>query len=347
MNILESQVDDIYNNRLSAIDSSIALDYIHFNGRDSEKTFKTIAKVGNMPAGTTIAQLEAMTISDILKKILFEVAQAKKTNDMSASISWNNYSTTQEVGATLPSPSNVTVNFNSEIWKCIASDGTTVVKTYTLSTYNAAGTKYYHNETNSKTGGTDMTNASYTSGKVVEGTRYVYVDVAYTAKDDAYDTDGTTKRADGKTGTILATQILNYTGRWHMYSNALYNSNDGPESYNRRNTNPSGTVESDEKTQTTPFAIVGDGNAIYLQWPDATTDDQVFHIYVPNSMRISSIGRASNSVANDWSTAVSYTLQSARVNITNTMNTTGSFKDYIVNKPDTGILMVKVVLATA
>ena len=346
VNILEGQVEDIYSNRLAAIDSSIKNDYIIFNGRDSAKDFATIAQIGNMPKGTTIADLESMTISDIIKKILFEVAVAKKTRDMSASIAWSNYATTQEIGATLPAPSNVNVTFNSEIWKCIASDGSEV-KSYTLSTYNASGTKYYHNETNSKTGGTDMTLSSYVSGKVVEGTRYVYVDVAYSAKDDAYDTDGTTKRADGKTGTILATQILSYTGRWHMYTNALYNTTDGTAAYNRRNTNPTGTVVSNTKTQTTAFANTGDGNAIYLQWPDATTENQVFHIYVPDSLKIASVGRASNTVVNDWSTSIQTTLETARVNITNSKSVSGSFKDYIVNKPDTAILTVKVVLANA
>lgn len=346
VNILEEEVDDIYNNRLAAIDSSIKNDYINFNGRDSAKDFAMIAPVGNMPKDTTIEDLEGMTISDILKKILFEIAIARKTRDMSATIAWNNYATTQEIGATLPAPSNVTVTFNSEIWKCIASNGDEV-KSYTLSTYNAAATKFYHNESNSKTGGTDMTLSSYTSGKVVEGTRYVYVDVAYSAKDDAYDTDGTTKRADGKSGTILATQILNYTGRWHMYSNALYNGTDGTAAYNRRNTNPTGTVVSNAKTQTTAFANTGDTNAIYLQWPDATTEDQEFHIYVPDSLRIASVGRASNTVVNDWSTAVQTTLQTSRVNITNSKNASGSFKDYVITKPDTAILTVKVVLTNA
>ena len=329
---------EIYD-RLAAADSSINENKIYFNGGTMPKGNATLNKFGNLPKGTTIAQLEAMTMSEILKKILYEVATATKTRDQSASISWKSYGTEQEVGANMPAVANVSIGYLSEQWKVITSSGDTFA-TYTLSKINNTNTDYFWNTTGQKSGGVSLKSPDYSNNKVGAGKNYVYVDVAYDGYQDALNSDGTLAQ-EKKSGNIIANNVLQFTGLWHMYSNATeYSQN---SLYSLKNVNPEGGFKGNDAKEPLNGAFAKSGSKLYFQWPRDTTASQVFHIYVPYDLVPTGIWQASDSKDEVYDVSVPYTAGNTSVGILNSKNVMGRYRDYVLTKTP-GITTVEVTL---
>jgi hypothetical protein len=68
--------------------------------------------VGGIGKGTTVAQLEGLTINDILDKMLFPTTYPTFTSP-SASISLKNYSSVVKVGVSAPTLDNFTTSFSA------------------------------------------------------------------------------------------------------------------------------------------------------------------------------------------------------------------------------------------
>lgn len=346
--IISPELDDI-RERIGIIDSSIFIGDIPFKTSNTEDSNeKMITDIGNMKAGTTIEQLEAMTVSDVLKKILFEVAIATKKSDLAASVSWkSSYKTEQEVGANLPEINNINVSFSPETWHCVASNGEEVA-TYQLNQYNASETKFYHNTTNSNTGGTDMSTTAYDelkNQKVVAGTRYIYANVAFSAKDDAYDTDGATKRADKYAGTKLTTTI-SYTGLWHVYTNAPAKYSSASVAWSNKNDRPSTAFNENDKNEY-DFSFAKAGSKIYVQWPDAVPDGQNFTIYVPTERTLVSVMQADPNIENKFTARLAVKSNPATVSFGNRHNATHTYKAYQIDRAAQalGIVTVEITLS--
>lgn len=77
-----------------------------------DKTLTTPSAVGGISAGTSLSDLEGKTYDAIIDDLLFPTVNPTFTAP-SASIKFNNYSSTQEVGATAPTAANFTVGFNA------------------------------------------------------------------------------------------------------------------------------------------------------------------------------------------------------------------------------------------
>lgn len=77
-----------------------------------DKTLAMPNAVGGIAKGTTISALEGKTYNEMFDDLLFPTVNPTFT-DPSASIKWNGYSSTQEVGATGPTASNFTVGYNA------------------------------------------------------------------------------------------------------------------------------------------------------------------------------------------------------------------------------------------
>ena len=63
-------------------------DTVFYDGGVLPDDYKSLTKHGGLPAGTTVADLEKMTVSEVLSKIIFENAVPRKVCDASLHIRW-------------------------------------------------------------------------------------------------------------------------------------------------------------------------------------------------------------------------------------------------------------------
>ena len=340
-NVIEQYITEVVDSSLNDIQQIVNESRIYFNGYDAPDDLATITSLGSLPAGTTIAQLEQMTLSDILKSILFEVAEPVISRaTTTATLSWNNYSTEQEVGEILPDISNINITFRSKSYQCKASSGA-VIATYELSKLNTNDTEYYHNTSNSTSGGIDMKSQDYItlkSNKVIEGTRYVYSRVHYDGYQDAKNTAGVVKYPK-ESGNLL-TACISYTGLWRVYTNASKSSSESL--YDDKNTNP-GTFKGNSAKEAVSGTFAKSGTKIYAQWPNNTLNDQEFFVYVPSTMSIASVLQASDTKDNVYDNVLSFELTS-NVTITNTNGKSRQFRQYKIQKA-AGITTAQITLS--
>ena len=332
-NVVEKYITEVVDTSLNDIQEIVNESRIYFNGYEADDNMATISPLGSLPAGTTIAQLEQMTLSDILKAILFETAEpvlnpSKTTTN--ATISWNNYSDEQEVGALLPDVANVAVTFTSKEYQCKSSTGS-VIATYKLSKFNDNDTEYYNNTTGNTNSGVNMKSSSYVALKengVLDETRYVYVNVHYDGYQDAKNTAGVV-RFPKESGTVKATPVLSYTGMWHVYTNASKAS--ATSLYSLKNTNP-GAFKGNSVKDEISATFAKSGAKYYLQWPNNTLEDDEFFVYVPSILSITSALQASDTKDNVFDNPLSCTLINSNITITNINGKSRAFKQYKIAK---------------
>ena len=83
-----------------------------YESKIEDKTIAMTSAYGDFVKGTTVAQLEGKTYDELFDGILFPTVNPTFSAP-SASIKFNGYSSTQEVGATAPGEGNFTVSFNA------------------------------------------------------------------------------------------------------------------------------------------------------------------------------------------------------------------------------------------
>lgn len=310
----------------------------YFNVEGADDSVETLDKHGNLAAGTKIGTLKQMTISQILQNILFEKAYATQSSSLSVSCSWNNYSTVQEIGSSMPTESNININFNPEVYKCITSAGKNL-NTYSLNTLNTANSKkYYNGSTNSTTGGTLMSDTSYPT-YVTSGTHYFYVNASYDAYQDAKNSDGTVQKS-GYAGTKL-TNIISFKGVYKFCSNAAKVYTDLNSAWNDKSTAVSSWDPSSKKYGS---LVDGSQKKIYLKWPNATTSAQTFYIYIPTGHTLTKIVAADNNTpAYDLTATATKQSSTTTIATSNGHGTAGIYDVYIVTKA-TGYTCVEVTI---
>lgn len=304
---------DIINHKISIIDTSINNNSLFFNGdMYDDKGFRMLASHGNLKKGTSVRDLEAMTISELLANILFEVAAPKKVADATCGISWGSssiYKSTVDVGRDLPRTSDFTTSYSSEQWNWVSSDGT--VKG-TVVNLNTKGTvTYYHSATNTNSGG-----ATSWSGSVKEGTNgYWYATIAQNANANAVDSLGKDKDSEGNyykrpNTNTLTTSTISFVGAWKMFSNAYKVNTNAHTAWTEINDAAPDMNAANADTQTMSNIFCSSStHTFYLKWGRCINVDGnkgALYVYIPNSYSVNSIFGANDNATDTYNVPMRY-----------------------------------------
>lgn len=325
----------------------------YFQGGDEDKDRETLINHGSLPAGVTIEDLEAMTLSELFRNILFEViVPTVSIPDASATADWNEYQTVREVGSELPTVSDVTIGFISKQYQNVASDGT-VLTTFDLSKYNAETTTLKYVASNKTVDqavdmGTATTEAgSYTTYKasnfVQNGTSKVIVNVNADAFEDAVSSDGNTV-VEAATASSLEKQ-LTFTGCYRVFSNASHTYENVSEAWVDTKVEEDATDISWNESAKLPSSLANGETTMYFKWPSGTLSTSKFMIYVPSGYTVESVFTADNFACDLYNIETACTKQSGTVNINTTSGhgTAGSYDKYVIEK-SAGTTNVQVVI---
>ena len=323
-----------------------------FQGGDDEKTRATLVKHGSLPAGTTIEQLEGMTLSELFKNILFEViTPTVSVPNASATASWRNYSTAYEVGSALPAVTNVTIGFTSKQYQNIASDGT-VVKTFHLSKYNPETTtlEYIPSGQTSTTimmGTATTENGVYTmfkaSNYVLEGVQKVVATVKADPFENAVTSDGKTVVANAVSSTI--TKELIFTGCYRVFSNALHTYTSISEAWDASKVEEDAATTAWDENAKKSASLANGRTTMYFKWPSGTLANTKFKVYVPSGYVIESVLAADDFATDKFNINMNFTQQSGTTSIGTTTGhgTAGTYSTYVIEKSE-GTTNVQIII---
>ena len=304
---------DIINHKISIIDTSINNNSLFFNGSMyDDKGFQMLSAHGNLKKGTSVSDLEVMTMSELLANILFEVAAPKKVADATCGISWGSssiYKSTVDVGRDLPRNTDFTTSYSSEQWNWVSSDGT--VKG-TVVNLNTKGTvTYYHSATNTNSGG-----ATSWSGSVKEGTNgYWYATIAQNANANAVDSLGKDKDSEGNyykrpNTNTLTTSTISFVGAWKMFSNAYKVNTNAHTAWTEINDAAPDMNAANADTQTMSNIFCSSStHTFYLKWGRCINVDGnkgALYVYIPNSYSVNSIFGANDNATDTYNVPMTY-----------------------------------------
>ena len=143
----------------------------------------------------------------------------------------------------------------------------------------------------------------------------------------------------------LSTGTITFIGGWRVYTNAVKTYTAVGDAWNARNTEP-GEFQNNDTKNPCNLLCYQSSHKMYFQWPSGTTAAQTFHIWVPESYKISSVKAASPTAANTFNVSASATKASAITQITNTQGATGNFYNWTISKQP-GITTVEVTFVKA
>lgn len=355
-----------------------------FKGGDLDDDQTMITNCGMLPAGTSVSELEGMTVSEIFQKILFEIAYPQRTKNASTRIKFADsspYKTVVEVGSSYPHVSDMAVDYQSEAWNWFS----TVNSSYhgTEKNLSVLGKiTYYYNNVDSNVNGMpiDMADvcpdgqscpysgilgircqdtcpfrAVYNNKKAEEGVNgWLYATVEQVAGDYAVDSRNRVRNPETMTEDeyyqaprtdTLSTGTITFIGGWRVYTNAVKTYTAVGDAWNARNTEP-GEFQNNDTKNPCNLLCYQSSHKMYFQWPSGTTAAQTFHIWVPESYKISSVKAASPTAANTFNVSASATKASAITQITNTQGATGNFYNWTISKQP-GITTVEVTFVKA
>lgn len=331
---IDASVAEIYN----VMDSSI-----HFDGAGEADNYFTIGQVGNIPAGTTIAQLKQKYFSEILRDLLFEFVTPTKTKSRALTTSLKApYTGSVEVGTKFPTDASLGYTFTPETWNWQSKSNPSVIGT--PKEVNAfSSVKYMYTTSSSATGGTDIANnPTYAAMTAKEGLNgYIYAQVSYVAGDNAVDSKGNDKNEAGEfykqgEGGTQNGNVVSFTGAWKGFSNtgSIYTS--ASTAWADKNKDVTGYAPAAQNVVNNLF----DANTetVYLRFPAATTDAQPFYVWCPASYSIQSVYAANEAVQNVFDDLWTSTLAGTET-LTNSLGASGSFKKYSISKPAGGGLL--------
>lgn len=336
---------------------------------------------GNLNNGTTASELENYTFSQILEKILFEFAAPAKTLDENLTIAFDptheTYAKCVEVGAPYPHITDFIYEYTPETWNW----NSRVNPEYCgipreLSVFKLIRFMYNNVESTENGMPIDMLACCedgqscpysgvlgircedycpfkriYDDMRVVEGLNgWLYAQVEqdpgrYPVDSRGNDVDGEGNHYAELRTNIVKSNILTFIGGWRVYSNASAVYLDKSEAWTNRNEDPDSFLGNDIKAPV-DMLCYEDTHTAYFQWPKNTTTQQVFHVYCPNTYRIERIKAASNVSKDVFDLESDATLTQNRVEISNILGATGTFKDYIIKK-NSGITNVEIVFEKA
>lgn len=166
------------------------------NKNNTDDDVTTLTKVGNFPAGYSVGDLQQLTISEIIQKLLFEFVAPTKYKDFAATVSFKTpFTGTVEAGKPGPTTAHFSYTFTPETWRWASEVDSSKNASYELSKFSSVA--YYENTTNTKTDG-DIITTSQLSSVAKEGTNgYFYGIVTYSGKDNAKDSYGSDTYVEG------------------------------------------------------------------------------------------------------------------------------------------------------
>ena len=145
--------------------------------------------------------------------------------------------------------------------------------------------------------------------------------------------------ADGN--PIIVTEFDVIAG-WKIFANTTKTSVESL--WHEKDTEPNnGEYEGAELVETTG-RFANDTPAIYMQWPSATTSEQPFYVYIPDSYQIDRVGAANDTSEDDWSIDIEATVVDDNFQIENSKHVFGKYKKYMLDKCS-GITTVKIELS--
>lgn len=336
---------------------------------------------GTIPAGTTVAELEKKTISEILADILFENAKPVKVNDNTAYIKFKDskYSKYVEVGTPYPRFEDFETEFIPETWHWQSIvDPSTVGEPQPLTRY--VSTKYYlhdyehpwhpgHGPSDPNWDIYDVEGPGYREHcdeyTIVDGDKCVYTGVVTyeylaNAKDsngnETYVLDGETHYyAKGTDGSINSANELRFTGAQNIPDSSAFeiefNITAGWKIYSNASKSSASSLWSMKNVEPGEYAGVDeiidsdvfaiDKESLYLQWPSATTAAEKFYVYIPKAYEISSIGGAHDLTNENWTATLNASIVAEDVIIPNGNRVNGEYKKYSISK-SSGITTAKI-----
>ena len=315
----------------------------YYHQTDAASTDSTLVPHGCMDIGVTPAELQTMTFSQILEKILFEFCKPSKQINSSFSISaTGDYATGKavEVGSTMPAATNLSNAYQAEVWYWVSKqDPNTHGDAAALSVKGTV--EYMYNEIELASGGVPITDPSYTNKRVVDGINgYIYATCTQTAGTRPKDSRGNLK--DPETGNYYAnpittkltsSNIVSFTGAWYSYSNAGWTGTNLNTAWERRNTEPGEFKGNDAKDVVDNLLFYQTTVTLYFQWPSGAQGGSAtaqFHVYCPDSYRIQTVKGANNTTP-AYDIPATFELASTLMPITNSLGARGNFKNYTIS----------------
>lgn len=351
---------------------SIHFDYVsdnintRFDGESLVDGLTTKFDLGGIKAGTSVEDLEKLTVSEVLSNMLFYDKKPQKICDASASIHFvfdDNFPEILEVGSNYPTIDNFGYEFIPETWGWSTDSSSQIY--YTMNPEPVKVEYYFHDIDNAcnaiKTFVSDpddpncecnvvlvdsndyrdaITNTTDKHDKyvIVEGSQnYFSGKIYFEAGENPLDSDGNAVDASGNlyadvsAGVIDASNFLYFTksivGGWKVYTNASQSSEESL--WSQKLVNPAEFLGNDEIVETPVFAK--DGGKVYLQWPRLTASDEHFYVYVVDGFYIESAKGAHDATCEEYSAALNVTFDSS-VEIVNKQNAKGVFNKYEISK---------------
>lgn len=353
---MQSAIDSSYNDVLGKINelSGDVSSNLYFDGGTASDSLRMLSKHGNLEI-KTIEQLESMTLSEIFKAILFELAIPNRTVTESLTVTWvsnSPYRNTVDVGYPFPDETQFTYTYTPEQWNWKASDGVTIGSPKSLS---SDGGHIWKRSTTNNTSGTITENWSGETASF--GTNgYFFVTVNRTAKDYATDSQGGTMDTNGipykapVSGEKNTTgNFLSFTASYRLYSNANKVFTTASSAYAAKDTPPGTYTGDDTKTDTNVFVNANTTGTttttIYLQWP---SERQHCYIYVPRTHKINSCNGAHPMTSNTFNIPFTFSVKDSNVTITNPSNHNVQFNKYeLVSSGASGIATLAIVIGLA
>ena len=315
-------------------------------GYDVSDTDHVIGHYGDI-TGATAAELNELYTKELISRMLFEFCRPTEVSSPSLSIEYSEgsvYSLPVEVGRSMPKSVEFDSVFTQAVWRWMSSNDDSTYGPEQVLCDSDGEQIFYLNRDGVEYILDDV------SDKIVEGTDgngTIYALKSFEPTGNARDSRG--NDIDPETGeyyyhSVSGTATSNemtVTGGWRCYVNAPSIYETLLDAWNNRNIEPGGM--SDNK-QASPFVLTETEHKLYVQWPSATTDEQKFMVWVPNSYQISRVLAANNFCpVYEIETEIEPV---TTVELINDYDAHGQFKLYYVGK-EPGITNVEITLSKA
>jgi hypothetical protein len=296
--------------------------------------------------GLTAEQLQTMSVSEILSKVLFEYCAPAKVSDPKLTITYKSnsaYRSAVEVGTALPKSSEMNNTFVADVWKWqsqYASQFSHAAKgvDQVLCSTNGAVTFYLRkdgddSELDSLT--TKVVEGSTGNGVVVAKKPYARTAVAKDSRESAVNPTTGEYYHRGASGTAES-GTLAITGAWKPWANSGSSYTSASSAWADKNKAVSGYTADGHVGVNSLFDAATE--TFYVRFPAATTDAQPFYVWCPNSYTINNVKAANEAVQNVFDQEWNYTAMGTE-EFTNSLGITGTFKKYSIAKPAGGGLL--------
>lgn len=231
MDVIDASIVTI-NASIMDISERIANGEQHYNDTNmTDDSFATLTPHGNLPAGTTVEQLKNMSLSEILTKILFELAKPTRVQHAYVTIKWKSdsiYKNVVDVGVKWPSSSEMEVTYYPEKYNWTSAQNPNISGTPVETTRQGDTSILYNNGTWNSNNDVSAGTFSAFTGRVASIAGSDAVDSLNNDTDP--DTEqkyrsGSDAAADIENRLVssinsASNKSLSFTASWRYYSNA-------------------------------------------------------------------------------------------------------------------------------